>query len=55
MDQEQAVLRTECPKCGFHFPYMIEQPSSFGVFKDLAGADGASNGQTNPAVANAQA
>jgi heme-degrading monooxygenase HmoA len=32
---EQAVLREQCPKCGFHFPYMTEKPSSFAVFKDL--------------------
>jgi heme-degrading monooxygenase HmoA/Zn ribbon nucleic-acid-binding protein len=32
--QEQAVLREQCPKCGFHFPYLTEQPSSFAVFKD---------------------
>ena len=25
-----------CPKCGFHFPYLVEQPSSFAVFKDVA-------------------
>jgi hypothetical protein len=33
--QEQAVLREQCPKCGFHFPYLTEQPSSFAVFKDV--------------------
>lgn len=31
---EQAVLREQCPQCGFHFPYLTEQPSSFAVFKD---------------------
>ena len=35
---EQAVLREQCPKCGFHFPYMTETPSSFAVFKDIAPA-----------------
>jgi len=30
------VLREQCPKCGFHFPYLTEQPSSFAVFKDAA-------------------
>jgi hypothetical protein len=24
------------PECGFHFPYLTEQPSSFAVFKDVA-------------------
>ena len=33
--QEQAVLREQCPKCGFHFPYLTEQPTSFAVFKDV--------------------
>jgi hypothetical protein len=33
--QEQMVLREQCPKCGFHFPYLTEQPSSFAVFKDV--------------------
>ena len=36
---EQAVLREQCPTCGYHFPYMQETPSSFGVFKDLAPHD----------------
>jgi hypothetical protein len=30
------MLREQCPKCGFHFPYLTEQPSSFAVFKDAA-------------------
>jgi hypothetical protein len=53
--QEQAVLREQCPKCGFHFPYLTEQPSSFAVFKDVpvdqvdapsAGGDTATTGET---------
>ena len=32
--QEQAVLSEQCPKCGFHFPVLAQQPSSFAVFKD---------------------
>jgi hypothetical protein len=35
LGHEQAVLREQCPRCGFHFPYLTEQPSSFAVFKDL--------------------
>ena len=35
LTQEQATLREQCPKCGFHFPYLTEQPSSFAVFKDV--------------------
>jgi heme-degrading monooxygenase HmoA len=35
LGHEQAVLREQCPTCGFHFPYLTEQPSSFAVFKDL--------------------
>lgn len=35
LGSEQAVLREPCPKCGFHFPYLTEQPTSFAVFKDL--------------------
>ncbi len=35
LGSEQSVLREQCPNCGFHFPYLTEQPSSFGVFKDL--------------------
>lgn len=34
LSQEQAVLREQCPKCGFHFPVMPETESSFAVFKD---------------------
>ena len=53
--QEQSVLREQCPKCGFHFPYLTEQPSSFAVFKDVpldqldapsAGGDTATTGET---------
>lgn len=36
---EQAVLREQCPKCGFHFPVTPEFPSSTAVFQDLAGPD----------------
>lgn len=36
LEHEQAVLREQCPTCGFHFPYLTEQPSSFAVFKDAA-------------------
>ena len=35
LSQEQAVLWEQRPNCGFHFPYLTEQPSSFGVFKDF--------------------
>jgi len=35
LHHEQAVLREQCPQCGFHFPYLTEQPSSFAVFKDI--------------------
>lgn len=34
LSQEQAVLREQCPQCGFHFPVLEETPSSFAVFKD---------------------
>lgn len=34
LSQEQAVLREQCPQCGFHFPILEETPSSFAVFKD---------------------
>jgi Zn ribbon nucleic-acid-binding protein len=34
---EQAVLREQCPQCGFHFPVLEETPSSFAVFKDAIG------------------
>ena len=45
LGSEQAVLREQCPRCGFHFPYMTETPSSFAVFKDLVDAtDGSPNG-----------
>lgn len=35
LTQEQAVLATPCPQCGFHFPVMGEMADSSGVFKDL--------------------
>jgi heme-degrading monooxygenase HmoA len=38
--QEQAVLHEQCPQCGFHFPVLEEQQSSFAVFKDAAIAPG---------------
>ncbi|EID79943.1 hypothetical protein W59_10559, partial [Rhodococcus opacus RKJ300 = JCM 13270] len=52
LGQEQAVLREQCPNCGFHFPYMTEQESSFGVFKDLAPGPVSTNGK-EPAAAQA--
>jgi heme-degrading monooxygenase HmoA len=36
LTHEQAVLQEPCPNCGFHFPHLTEQPSSFAVFKDVA-------------------
>lgn len=42
--QEQAVLREECPQCGFHFPVLEETPSSFAVFKDVAMAPSQDDG-----------
>ena len=48
---EQAVLKEQCPKCGFHFPYLTETPSSFAVFKDLQPADGTANGHVAQAHA----
>jgi len=42
---EQAVLHEQCPKCGFHFPYMTETPTSFAVFKDIQTSNGVSNGK----------
>lgn len=35
LSEEQAVLGEQCPKCGLHFPFMTEKPSSFAVFKDV--------------------
>ncbi|GAA2360294.1 hypothetical protein GCM10010376_96470 [Streptomyces violaceusniger] len=32
---ELAVLSEQCPKCGYHFPVLGEQPSSVAVFKDV--------------------
>jgi heme-degrading monooxygenase HmoA len=53
---EQAVLREQCPTCGFHFPYLTEQPTSFAVFKDLAPQDRhlvSTNGSRNSEVDSA--
>ncbi|RMZ80860.1 hypothetical protein DV736_g6660, partial [Chaetothyriales sp. CBS 134916] len=33
--QEHAVLRQQCPQCGFHVPILEEIPSSYAVFKDV--------------------
>jgi hypothetical protein len=40
------LQREQCPTCGFHFPYLTDQPSSFAVFKDaaLGPTEGGSNG-----------
>ena len=35
LKKEQAVLAEPCPKCGFHFPRLENQPTSFAVFKDI--------------------
>ncbi|UOT01459.1 hypothetical protein MPY17_20875 [Rhodococcus opacus] len=43
------MLREQCPNCGFHFPYMTEQESSFGVFKDLAPAPAEAKKGSEPA------
>ncbi|VUC26114.1 unnamed protein product [Clonostachys rosea] len=43
--QEQAVLREQCPECGFHFPILEETPSSFAVFKDAI-MNGGEKGET---------
>ncbi len=35
LKKEQAVLAEACPKCGFNFPRLETQPTSFAVFKDV--------------------
>jgi heme-degrading monooxygenase HmoA len=35
LKKEQAVLAEPCPKCGFNFPRLETQPTSFAVFKDV--------------------
>jgi len=59
LNQEQAVLKEQCPQCGFHFPYMEETPSSFAVFKDAVmppAKDPEQNGEVNgEAAANGKA
>lgn len=44
LTQEQAVLQEDCPKCGFAFPYLANQPTSFAVFKDAVEPSVAVNG-----------
>jgi heme-degrading monooxygenase HmoA len=35
LKKEQAVLAEPCPKCGFNFPRLETQHTSFAVFKDV--------------------
>ncbi|WPA97603.1 uncharacterized protein RHO25_002213 [Cercospora beticola] len=45
LSEEQAVLREQCPKCGFHFPVLGETESSFAVFKDVVMGEKGANGK----------